>query len=310
MRILIKMFQNCQCIAVISLLSLAGTFAGIPVSQGAEIDPSKWTGLKHEINLPNSQVLSYVELGDPKGLPVVLLHGYTDNSRTWSLIAPYLRAFRLFAIDQRGHGDSGKPACCYTLTDMAYDVKLFLDELEIERASVVGHSLGSMVAQVFAATYPNRIERLVLIGSTSHPPTTRGDPLWAAIMGLEAPIDPKGAFMTSWYANPNPVDSAFLEREMAESAAVPIHVWRGVLKELLTNEFGRLAPDIKAETLIVWGDKDAIFNEQTQKDLRAALPLARFKAFAGLGHNLMWENPVEVAKAIADFLDDGAITSK
>jgi pimeloyl-ACP methyl ester carboxylesterase len=159
-----------------------------------------------------------------------------------------------------------------------------------------------MVAQVFAANYPNRIEKLVLIGSTIHPATTRGDPLWGAIMGLQTPIAPKGDFMAAWYANPNPVDSAFLEREMAESAAVPIHVWRGVLKELLTSEFGRLAPDIKAETLIVWGDKDGIFNEQTQNDLRAALPMAQFKAFAGLGHNLMWEKPVEVGEAIAGFL--------
>ena len=302
MRIIIKMFQNCQCIAIISLLSLAVTFTCIPVSQGAEINQSKWAGFKHKVNLPNSQVLRYVELGDPKGLPVVLLHGYTDNSRSWSLIAPYLEGFRLFAIDQRGHGDSGKPECCYTLMDMAYDVKLFLEALKIERASFVGHSLGSMVAQVFAANYPNRTEKLVLIGSTINPATTRGDLLWGAIMGLQAPIDPKGEFMNAWYANPNPVDAAFLEREMAESAAVPIHVWRSILKELLTNEFGRLAPDIKAETLIVWGDKDGIFSEQAQNDLRAALPMAQFKAFAGLGHNPMWEKPVEVGEAIASFL--------
>jgi pimeloyl-ACP methyl ester carboxylesterase len=120
----------------------------MPVSRSAEIEQSKWTGLKRTVNLPNTQILKYVELGDPKGPPVVLLHGYTDNSRSWSLVSPYLKSFRLFAIDQRGHGDSSKPECCYTLADMAYDVKLFLDALKIERASVVGHSLGRMVAQV------------------------------------------------------------------------------------------------------------------------------------------------------------------
>jgi pimeloyl-ACP methyl ester carboxylesterase len=302
MKIIINMCKNCRCIAIISILSVVLTLTVTPVSQGAEIDQAKWTELKRTVDLPNVQILKYVELGDPKGPPVVLLHGYTDNSRSWSLIVPYLESFRLFAIDQRGHGDSSKPDCCYTLTDMAYDVKLFLDALKIERATVVGHSLGSMVAQHFAANYPNRIAKLVLIGSTIKPATKRGDWLWGAIMELQAPIDPKGEFMKAWYANPNPVDAAFLEREMAESAAVPIHVWRGILKELLTNDFGRLAPDIKAETLIVWGDKDGFFNEQAQIDLRAALPTAQFKAFAGLGHNLMWENPAEVGEAIASFL--------
>jgi pimeloyl-ACP methyl ester carboxylesterase len=235
---------------------------------------------------------------------VILLHGYTDNSRSWSLVAPYLKNLRIFAIDQRGHGDSDKPECCYTLMDMAFDVKLFLDALKIEKASVVGHSLGSMVAQVFAANYPNRINNLVLIGSTIKPATKRDDWLWGAIMGLQAPIDPKGEFMKAWYANPNPVDAAFLEREMAESAAVPIHVWRGILKELLVSDFGLLAPDIKAETLIVWGDQDGFFNEQAQNDLRAALPMAQFKAFEGLGHNLMWENPVDVGNVITEFLSN------
>lgn len=302
MKIIVKVFRIFPCIAIIAILPVILTLTVTPLSQGAEIDQSKWTELKRAVNLPNNQTLKYVELGDPKGPPVILLHGYTDNSRSWSLVAPYLKNFRTFAIDQRGHGDSDKPECCYTLMDMAFDVKLFLDALKIEKASVVGHSLGSMVAQVFAANYPSRINKLVLIGSTIKPATKRGDWLWGAIMGLQAPIDPKGEFMKAWYANPNPVDVAFLEREMAESAAVPIHVWRGILKELLVSDFGLLAPDIKADTLIVWGDQDGFFNEQAQNDLRAALPMAQFKAFAGLGHNLIWENPVDVGNIIAEFL--------
>jgi len=302
MTIINKMFLKNQCISIIAILFVGLAFFGTSASIGAEVDQSKWTGLKQKVDLPNGQMLKYVELGDKKAPPVVLLHGYTDNSRSWSLTVPYLENYRLLMIDQRGHGDSGKPECCYTVTDMAYDVKLFLDVLKIDQASVVGHSLGSMVAQVFAANYPNRVKKLVLISSTIKPATIRGDWLWNAIMGLQAPIDPKGEFMTAWYANPNPVDAAFLEREMAESAAVPIHVWQGILKELLICNFGRLAPDIKSETLIIWGDQDGFFNEQAQNDLRSALPMAQFKAFAGLGHNLMWEKPADVSEVITTFL--------
>ena len=74
--------------------------------------------------------LAYVELGDPKGEPLLLLHGYTDTSRSWTQVAPYLLRHRLLIPDQRGHGGSDSPACCYSVSVFAEDARLFLDALK------------------------------------------------------------------------------------------------------------------------------------------------------------------------------------
>jgi non-heme chloroperoxidase len=112
--------------------------------------------------------LSYVEYGDPGAETLVLLHGITDSSFSFSRLLPLLdpNRYHAYALDQRGHGDSERPACCYGMDDFAADVVAFLDAVGVSRASVVGHSMGSVVARRVAATYPDRVDRLVLIGSS------------------------------------------------------------------------------------------------------------------------------------------------
>jgi pimeloyl-ACP methyl ester carboxylesterase len=234
-----------------------------------------------------------------------LIHGYPDSSRSWSLTAPRLVGdFRLIVADVRGQGASEAPECCYTLPDLAYDMRLLLDELGIERASVVGHSLGSMVGQVFAQRYPERVNKLVLVASaaSARGVAAPGGWMWDNIHQLRAPIDPDSQFVRNWQSNPTPVDEAFMTRARAESAAVPLHVWMGVLYELATSDYGRLSSQIQAPTLIVWGTKDVLFDAAEQEALRKAMPNATFKTFDGLGHNLAWEEPEAVGDAIAAFL--------
>jgi pimeloyl-ACP methyl ester carboxylesterase len=266
-----------------------------------------WAFAKRQIALPNGESLAVVDLGDPSLPPILLVHGYTDNSRSFSLMAPHLAdGFRLLAVDLRGHGGSSAPECCYGLSELAYDLRLVLDVLHIGQASVVGHSLGSMVAQVFAARWPERLDRLVLMGSglSAGEVAARGGSLWESVHALEAPIDPASPFMQDWYANPNPVDPDFLAREIAESAVVPLHVWRGILYELEITEFGRVLQGVEAPTLILWGEEDSFFDAADQAALQAALPEAEFRAFPGLGHNLHWEDPLAVANAIGAFLGE------
>ena len=73
--------------------------------------------------------------------------------------------YHALAPDQRGHGDSDKPTCCYTADDCAADVDAFMEALGLEKATLVGHSSGGLIAQRVALSYPHRIGRLVQIGS-------------------------------------------------------------------------------------------------------------------------------------------------
>ena len=96
-----------------------------------KIDQAGWAGAKRRVALPNGITIAYVEMGNPEGRPVLLVHGYTDSSRSWSLPAAQLaHRYRLIAVDLRGHGASSAPECCYTIPDMVHDLRLLLDHLE------------------------------------------------------------------------------------------------------------------------------------------------------------------------------------
>lgn len=289
-------------------LALLAFAAGL-IAAAAQAEPTVpsqagWDAARQSIATPDGLTLAYVELGTGEGTPLILLHGYTDNSRSWSLPATYLGDRPIYALDLRGHGASDAPACCYGLDSLAHDVVGFMEAKGIGEADLVGHSLGSMTAAVVAATEPERVNRLVLISSAMQMPQASGDWLRENVLALQHPIDPDSQFMLDWYWNPTPVDEDFLARERAESAATPQHVWEGVLTALTITDWSAMAPRIEAPTLILWGDQDGLFGAPEQEALRAALPEARYEAFEGLGHNMLWEEPERVGRLLAGFLDE------
>jgi pimeloyl-ACP methyl ester carboxylesterase len=287
------------------LLLSRGAWAEAP----AKIDLDSFDALKKSVVLPNAQTLAYVSMGDPAGAPVVLIHGYTDSARDWVPLVPYLSPhFHLILVDIRGHGSSSKPECCYTRLDFAYDIKLLLDALGVQRADVVGHSLGSLIAQTFAEFWPERTRRVVLISSTGGPPpgAPPRKPAYdyaAQIRQLHEPIDPDSPFMIEWWSSPTPVDPDFLRRQRRDAAAIPLRVWLAVLEQgAVDSDLQRTLPKLTAPTLLIWGSKDPIMEEEVRQTLRAALPRAQVKIFAGLGHNPFWEDPRGCAQVINAFL--------
>src|SRR3712207_1254388 len=101
-------------------------------------------GAKQEIKtveLPNRVRLEYAEQGDPSGVPVVLLHGITDSWRSFERVLPHLPpSIHAFALSQRGHGDSDRPASGYRPRDFAADLGAFVDALGLGPVVVAGHS--------------------------------------------------------------------------------------------------------------------------------------------------------------------------
>jgi pimeloyl-ACP methyl ester carboxylesterase len=277
-----------------------------------KIDLDAFDALKTTVALANGETLAYIDTGNASGPPVVLIHGYTDNARDWVPMIPYLsKRFRLILVDIRGHGQSGKPECCYTRLDFAYDIKLLLDTLKVPKADIVGHSLGSIIAQTFAEFWPERTGRVVLISSTGgRPPGASAAPQFdfaADIRKLKDPIEADSPFMIAWWDSPTPVDPDFIRRERKDAAGIPLRVWLAVLDQGLSNNlYGDLQgtlPRLKAPTLLIWGSKDPLMEEPVRKTLRDALPAAEVKVFEGLGHNPFWEDPLGVASAINAFLD-------
>jgi pimeloyl-ACP methyl ester carboxylesterase len=300
--------------AVVTVSLSTGAFAAGPESRPAapplHIDLDAFDASKKLVLLPNGEHLAYIDMGDPKGPPVVLIHGYTDNARDWVPLIPYLnKHYRLIAVDIRGHGRSDKPECCYAKIDFAYDIKLLLDALHVRKADIVGHSLGSMITQVFAEEWPERVRRVILIASTGGPkpgtlPKKPAYDFASDIRKLQEPIDPDSAFMLEWWSSPTPVDEDFIRRQRRDAANIPLAVWLAVLEQgVTTADLQSTLPKLKAPALLIWGSKDPIMEEEVRQSLRDALPAANVKVFDGLGHNPFWEDPEAVAKVVDRFLD-------
>lgn len=103
------------------------------------------------------------------GGPILCVHGLTANARCWDGVAAALAPAReILAMDLRGRGGSGRPDTGYSLLHHIADIRCLLDDLGIEKAALMGHSLGAFVSLAFSARYPERVDRLVLVDGGGH----------------------------------------------------------------------------------------------------------------------------------------------
>jgi non-heme chloroperoxidase len=245
--------------------------------------------------------LAYVEQGSRDGAAIVLLHGYTDTHRSFDLMRPFLpRAWRMIAVTQRGHGLSDKPESGYAVTDLASDVPALLDALNIERAILVGHSMGAAVAVQAAADYPERTAGLVLMGAFA---SFRGKPavdeLAEAVRAFGAEVDPEFVLAFQEATCAGMIPQRFLDAVVSESLRCPSRVWREALEGQLSAEPAACARRASAPTALIWGDADAFVPHADQLALRGALSAARLFALPGVGHAVHWEEPERCAQLIS-----------
>ena len=258
------------------------------------------------IRLGLGLTLEYVERGSRGGLPVVFLHGVTDSWGSFEGVLSRLpECTHAYAVSQRGHGNSSRPAFGYRIADMARDLTMFLNALEIDRAVLVGHSMGSFVAQRFAIDHPERTAGLALLGSgTGMRDNAVIQDYWAStISGLTDPVDPAIAreFQLSTLARPT--RPGMVDAYVLESLKVPARIWReafaGFLELDHRGELGR----ITAPTLIADGDRDGFFTPAHQRELHDAIPGSTLLIYPGGGHAAHWEDPDRVTADLTSFFD-------
>ena len=268
------------------------------------IDQATFPATKRRAALPNGIDLAFVEFGDPQGRPILFIHGFTDSARSWTPLIPHLpRRDRLILVDLRGHGGSSRPESGYARGELALDILLLLDALGLARVDLVGHSLGSLVAQKLAEDWPKRVGHVVLISSTATPESGEDEyDLAGALAGLEDPIDPNSAFLIAWFANPKPVDATFLAAERREAAAIPARLWRRIFDEALKLDGLSAELPFAAPALLIWGALDPIFGVKHRASLCRALPAAAVRIYESLGHNPFWEEPEAIGAEISGFL--------
>jgi pimeloyl-ACP methyl ester carboxylesterase len=288
------------------LASAALSACGAHANQASTPAPAPESASFREatVQLSTGVRMHYVEQGRKDGPVLVLLHGYTDSYLSFERVLPLLpRSFHVYALDQRGHGDSSRPECCYSQSDFASDVAAFLDAQGIPRAVLVGHSMGSFIAQQVAFEHPQRVEALVLVGSA---PTVHGNAVAAGLKSyvdtLSDPIDP--AFVRDFQAGTfyRPIPPSFLDTAISESLKVPARVWKAALDGLIAEDHSSRLGEISVPTLVVGGDRDGFFSVAEQQALAQALPHASLSLYTGTGHAPHVEEPQRFVDDVKKFL--------
>ena len=266
-------------------------------SAGLEAEQQAWAGRKRMVDVGGGLGVACVEI--PGAEPALLLiHGFTDTSRSFSLLAPHLAGRRLIIPDLRGHGASQAGSRAFRPTDFADDIAGLIGRLRLEQPVLVGHSLGAMIAVQAAARYGEMIGGLVLLAGTLKPGISQDHPMVTGVRALRDPISPADPFYSWWHACRPGVPQAFLAFLAQEASAMPAARWRLILEQLLRADLTANASGVQQETLVVAGAVDPLFGEAHQQALSRALPDSDFLRIEGCGHNPHWENPALVAAAI------------
>lgn len=255
--------------------------------------------------------IHYREKGE--GFPVVLVHGFTGNSRNWALTVPALtQRFRTISVDLRGHGHSAKPVRAedYRLEAMAEDVYELLGHLGVRECYLAGHSMGGMVAQHTALDHPELVRALVLVDTAAEIPQGLASEErrrererlveLAREKGMEAVFEEQlrvNPLRERIEGNPEFLRT-WREQFLMTSREAYMYCARGMaMRRPLIGELHRIA----VPTLIVCGEKDEPFLGPSRR-MHEAIPGSRLEVIEGAGHSPQIEAPAAFNRVVMEFL--------
>ena len=258
------------------------------------------------------------------GPAILLIHGIGDNSTTWSTVqAKLAQRFTVIAPDLLGHGLSDKPRADYSVAAYANGMRDLLSVLDIERVTIIGHSLGGGVAMQFAYQFPHLVERLILVGAGGVTKDVNVVLRLASLpMGSEAlgllrlplilpAIQVIGQVLGTTFGStglgrdlphvlrilddlPEPTASAAFSRTLR--AVVD---WRGQIVTMLDRCYLTEAIPVQ----IVWGTKDVVVPVRHAWMAHAAMPGSRLEIFEGSGHFPFHDDPARFIDVVQRFID-------
>jgi pimeloyl-ACP methyl ester carboxylesterase len=277
--------------------------------------------LAQEIRVVHGHRRAFVRAGS--GPALLLLHGIGNNCQTWAGVVDRLaESHTVIAPDLLGHGASDKPRGDYSIAAYANGMRDLLTVLDVERATVVGHSLGGGIALQFAYQFPERCERLALVGSGGLGPelsaglraaTLPGAELvLTALTGVSGPIraglqalDRVGK-LAGWTRVRDVAEAgeALLALRDVEARRAFLRTLRGVVdaRGQAVTALDRLYLADAVPMLVVWGSRDPIVPALHAESVRALVPSARVEVFAGAGHWPHLDEPDEFCRILLDFV--------
>jgi len=266
----------------------------------------------------NGHEYSYVDSGD--GPAVLFIHGLTGSHRNWSHLVERLKAdHRVIAPDLFGHGASAKPMGDYSLGAHAATLRDLLDQLGVDRVTLVGHSFGGGIAMQFCYLFPERVERLVLVSSgglgRDVSPLLRSATLpgaeWVLPLVASGFVRGRGEFVgrilsrVGWKPSPDVTEAwrGFTSLADADSRHAFLATTRSVIDPggQTVNARDHLLTAIAIPTLIVWGTGDRMIPAWHATVALQAIAGSRLELFEGAGHFPHLDDPERFAELVGDF---------
>jgi pimeloyl-ACP methyl ester carboxylesterase len=250
-------------------------------------------------------IVHYEVIG--RGRPVILLHGWLGSWGLWQETMAVLgRHYRTYALDFWGFGESGTKRDTYNVQDFVHLVGQFMEQLGIAQAPLVGHSMGGTVSLSAAIQYPQRVRKVVVIGSPIQGTSLSFllklfgrrpvawvvyHNLWALKLGfrLLAPLysrDPRWPDM--------------MDRDIAR---VNLESFLLSIASLRCTDLRASLPKVGVPVLGMYGDRDVVVNPRQWKPLQAGVTTARIERFPKSGHFIMLDEPQKFVYTLRDFLD-------
>ena len=253
--------------------------------------------------------LRILERGSRAGRPLLLLHGTGDNAHTWDLLAPALAgAFRVLALDQRGHGKSGwavPPA--YRCEDYLQDLSAVIDSLGLEGLILLGHSMGALHASLYAALNPGRVAALIHVDIEPFPPDWNRKYLLGLYKSLPDAYASPEEYVDEIARNAPYARREHLRDLAAKALARKGDRWHRTYDREILARFdhydlrGRLA-EIRCPTLVIRGAESRVLGREAAEQMVRLLPAGELAEIPRATHPAHLDNPDGFREAVLGFL--------
>jgi 3-oxoadipate enol-lactonase len=239
------------------------------------------------------------------GPPLVLLHCLGVDHRFWDFARPLVQGFTLYRYDLPGHGISPVPHSAYTIADLSDQLAAVMEKNAIARAHIGGISLGGLIAQDFAARYPERVDRLALIDTTPRY-TDEMRRMWAEragtarSKGVAIMVD---ALLGIWFSKQaiaqNGASVSYVRETLTHCNGEAYAV---ACEALAAADLRAALGSIRAKTLVVCGDDDIPSFLDAARQLAGSIPDARLEWISGARHASILEKPADAVALLRSFL--------
>ena len=233
-----------------------------------------------------------------EGEPIIFSHGWLEDCSIWgSQVESFAKNYAVILYDHRGHGRSDKPRGDYSVKVLSNDLYSLMQKLKLEKATLVGFSLGGMAALIFALEHPGKVSKLVLVGTT-------------AKMALTVHIIRVLRYVTPYKTVARMVckrrfykpSKQIVEDELAKAMRVERYAAYECLKEFTKNyDIRDKVSKIEVPTLIIVGEKDKI-NLKASQYLNREIKGSELRIVSGSGHTVMVEKTEEFNQILEEFI--------